>query len=73
MAGLAIIIRVLSQVANQYKMKYGKVPVCINGVDLLAKRNSVLCEALITLTKVLANAETLKLVLVSSKSTIMPF
>jgi len=55
-------------------MKYGKVPVVfIDGIDLLVNRNSVLCEVLITLAKVLTNAETPKLVLVSSEGTIMPF
>ena len=41
----------------------------IDGVDILAKHDEKLCEA----AKILANGNILKLVLVSSEGTIMPY
>lgn len=70
----AIVLKVLGNVATQFTQKYGKVPVLfIDGVDLLAKRDPVLCEALITNAKLLANAKQLQLVLISSEGAIIPF
>lgn len=45
----------------------------IDGVDILAKHDEKLCEVLITLAKILANGNILKLVLVSREGTIMPY
>ena len=73
-AGLDMILEVLANAATLYSRKFGEIPVlCIDGVDLLAKREEMLCEALITLAKVLANSNKLKLVLISSEGGIMPF
>ena len=76
-SGLDMIYGVLVNDAQLYTAKYGKIPVlciqCIDGVDLLARRNSEMYDALITLVKVLANSKKLKLVLVSSKGAIMPY
>ena len=73
-AGLDMVLKVLSDVAKLYTRKSGKVPLlCINGVDVLAKRNEKLCSALISLAKLMASTNILKVVLVSSEGTIMPF
>ena len=69
-----MVLEVLANAATLYSRKFGEIPVlCIDGVDLLAKREEMLCEALITLAKVLANSNKLKLVLISSEGGIMPF
>ena len=73
-AGLDMVLKVLSDVAKLYTRKSGKVPLlCIDGVDLLAKRDEKLCSVLISLAKLMANTNILKVVLVSSEGTIMPF
>ena len=73
-AGLDMVLKVLSDVAKLYTRKSGKVPLlCIDGVDLLAKRDEKLCSALISLPKPMANTNILKVVLVRSEGTIMPF
>lgn len=49
---------------------------CIDGVDLLAKRlkrDKKLCNALISLAKLMANTNKLKVVLITSEGAIMPF
>ena len=54
--------------------KCGKVPLlCIDGVDLLAKRDEKLCTTLISLAKLMANTNRLKIILISSEGAIMPF
>ena len=64
----------LSRCAATYTKSKGKVPVLfIDGVDILAKRHPELCCAFITATKILANGNTIKLVLVSTEGGIMPF
>ena len=64
---------VLENSAAKHTKKYRKVQVLfINGVDTLAKCNEKMCCALITWAKVLANSNKLKIVLVSSKGTVMP-
>ena len=73
-AGLGVVLGELANAADVYKAKFGKVPVlCVDGVDLLAKRHKTMCEALITLAKVLSNTKRLKLVLISSDGAVMPF
>ena len=72
--GLDEVLGVVVNVAKSYCQKYGKVPVvCIDSIDLLAKRDKQLCETLIALAKVLANRNLLELVLKSSEGAIMPF
>jgi len=44
----------------------------IDGVDLLAKEDKELCGALVTFASTLANCNKLKLILVSSKGSIIP-
>ena len=67
------VIEVLEEAAIKYKKKYSRIPVIfIDGVDILAKYNEQLCEVLVTLAKILANNNKVRLVLISSEGTIMP-
>ena len=67
------VLGVLVKAATTFKTKYKKTPVLfINGIDILTKRDEVLCEALITKAKILANSNTLRIVLISSEGSIMP-
>ena len=69
--GIDYAIGVLENAAMRYTKKYGEVPVLfIDGVDILAKRNTKLCHTLLTRAKILANGNKLKVVLVSSEGTI---
>lgn len=73
-AGLDKMLDVLANAASLYLAKLERIPVlCIDEVDLLAKRDEKMCEALIIPAKVLSNSNKLKLVLISSKGVIIPF
>ena len=73
-ASLDMVLEVLSNTAKLYTNKYGRIPVLfIDGIDLLATREPKLCEAMIILAKLLANANQLKIILVSNEGTIMSF
>ena len=74
LAGFDMVTGVLTRAAAAYTKTTGKVPVLfIDGVDLLAKRDPQLCSSLITIAKILANANKVKIILVSSEGCIMPF
>ena len=50
--GIQNVLEVLSKAAIYYQSKHNRIPVLfIDGVDILAKHDKKLCEALITLTK----------------------
>ena len=72
--GIDMVIRVLEKAATKYTAEHhGKVPVLfLDGVDLLARHDKKLCDQLITLSKIMANNNTLKIVLVSSEGYIIP-
>ena len=73
-AAIQRVFEVLQRSAGVYTKKYQHMPVVfIDGVDILAKHTPKLCEALITLAKILANNNILRVVLVSSEGTIMPY
>lgn len=72
-AALHYALEVMEKSASAYTKKYRKIPVLfIDGVDILAKHDPNLCEVLITLAKILANNNKVKIVLISSEGTIMP-
>ena len=57
---------------SKYDTSRGKIPVFLDGVDVLAKHDDPnLLTTLVTLAKVLANNNELKIVLISSKGTVM--
>ena len=71
--GIGLVLEVLEKAASRFKAEFGKIPVLIiDGVDLLAKHDEELCLQLITLSKILANTNQLKVILVSSKGSIVP-
>ena len=71
--GIRLVLEVLEKAASRFKAEFGKIPVLIiDGVDLLAKHDEELCLQLITLSKILANTNQLKVILVSSKGSIIP-
>lgn len=73
LSGIGVVFSLLQKVSARYIANYGRVPVFfIDGVDQLAKHDPELCARLVTLSKVLANNNTVKIVLVSSEGTIMP-
>ena len=66
--GLDMVMQVLTHTASAYTKSSEKIPVLfIDGVDLLAKRNTDLCSALISLAKILANSKKIKIVLVQTR------
>ena len=72
-AAIGKVFEILEESAGVYAKKYQQIPVLfIDGVDILAKHTPKLCEVLITLAKIMANNNKLKVVLVSSEGTIMP-
>ena len=71
--GIGLVLEVLEKAASQFKVEFGRIPVLIiDGVDLLAKHDEELCLQLITLSKILANTNQLKVILVSSEGSIVP-
>ena len=55
------VIGVLSKVVKKYIDKFGKIPVlCIDGVDLVAKKNEQLCSTLVALAKLMVNTNRIK-------------
>ena len=67
--GITMVLDVLWKGASRYAIEQQKIPVLVvDGVDLLAKHEELCCR-LITLAKVLANDNELKVVLVSSEGT----
>ena len=74
LAGFDMVTGVLTRAAAAYTKTTGKVLVLfLDGVDLLAKRDPQLCSSTITIAKILANANKVKIILVSSEECIMPF
>ena len=72
--GIEKVFKVLEHSAIEYKEKHGEIPVLfIDGIDILVKHNKRLVATLVQHTNKLMNNKALKLVLVSSKDTIMPF
>ena len=67
------IFKVLEKAARQYKRNHGKIPTLfIDSADVLAKRKEDLFVQLVYEAKVLANAEILTVVFVSSEGSILP-
>ena len=67
------IFKVLEKAARRYKHNHGKIPTLfIDGADILAKRKEDLFVQLVYEAKVLANAEILTIVFVSSEGSILP-
>ena len=69
---LDVVFKAVWDAAVEYQKNYGKVPVLfINGVDLLAKYDEEVCRHLISYSKLLANKDFIRIVLVSSEGTIV--
>ena len=72
-SGLQYVHAGLEKQAIKYKAKYNRTPVLIiDGVHLVAKKNRYMFVDLVDRAKYLANARTLKIVLVSSEGIVMP-
>ena len=62
--GVGKILDVVGEAALRYKKEHKRVPVLfIDGVDLLAKADRKVCDRLITLAKVMANSNEMKIIL----------
>ena len=71
--GLVNVLQVLEKEALRYIKEKNEVPVLVvDGIDILAKHNEKLCNLLITIAKILANKNHIKMILVSSKGAIVP-
>ena len=73
LTGLDIVFKAIWDAAVEYQKNYGKVPVLfIDSVDLLAKYDEEVCRHLISYSKLLANKDFIRIVLVSCEGTIVP-
>ena len=71
LSGIKMVLNILNETSKCY-IKGKKIPVLfLDGVDVLAKHDPSLFTTLITLPKVLANKNELKIVLISSEGTVM--
>ena len=70
---LATIMNILQVAAEKFYAKHGKMPfLFIDGIDILAKKNEELVTCLLSHAKYLSNHDILKVVLISSKGSVMP-
>lgn len=71
--GVGKILDIVGEGALWYKKKTQKGTCSLHqGVDLLTKANKKVCDCLITLAKIMANSNEMKIILVSSEGAIMP-
>ena len=72
-AAIRTIFGTLETAANKYKSEHGRTPTLfLDGMDILAKWNAYLFKQLVYEAKVLANADILTVVFVSSEGLILP-
>ena len=72
--GIEKVLKVLEHSAIEYKEKHGEIPVLfIDGIDKLVKHDEELLATLVRYTNELMNNKTIKIVLVSSENTIVPY
>ena len=72
LSGIKMVLNILNETAKRYIREKKKISVLfLDGVDVLAKHDPNLFTTLITLAKVLANNNELKIVFISSEGTVM--